>query len=221
MHVERLPRGAVWAGLAGSIAVHVGAVVLLLLSMAETRRAGPPMYAVELIAAPASTASRPAASARSAPVPPPPPAPAAVPRRTPSKAPTTTARAPAARTTAPVTPLPGETPGTGTDLANVDLKGKQFPYPEYLRNLVEQIYRRWSRPSGNASLTTEVGFVILRDGTVRDIAMVNSSRSYSFDLEARGAIEAAARDKAFGPLPAGYEADYLQINFLFTPRRNP
>ena len=208
------------AGVAGSVAVHAAAVLFLILSLSEGQRSMPPTYAVELIAAPASTSSRPAATTRSTPPPPPAPAPTPTVRRQP-KAPATTARAPASRTSAPVQPLPGETPGTGTDIANVDLKGKQFPYPEYLRNLVEQIYRRWNRPPGNASLTSEVGFVILRDGTVRDIAMVNSSRSYSFDLEARGAVEAAARDKAFGPLPAGYEADYLQINFLFTPRRGP
>jgi TonB family protein len=120
-----------------------------------------------------------------------------------------------------VTPLPGETPGTGRDLANVKLAGKEFPYPEYLRNLVAQIYRRWNRPAGDAALTAEVGFVILRDGTVKDIRMVTSSRSYEFNLEAQGAIEAAATVKAFGPLPPGYSADYLQISFLFTPRPSP
>jgi protein TonB len=96
--------------------------------------------------------------------------------------------------------------------------GKAFPFPEYLRNLVSQIYRRWNRPSNDSPLKAEVGFVILRDGTVRDISMLTSSRSFSFDQEALGAVEAAAVVKAFGPLPAGYGADYLQVTFTFAPR---
>jgi protein TonB len=209
-------------GLAGTIVIHVGAVLLLLLSVGSPPHAFPPAYAVELVAAPpVSGAARPAPEARSNPVAP--PAPTLKPKPAPvqPRAPTAAKPTPAARSTSPVTPLPGETPSTGSDIANVDLKGKAFPYPEYLRNLVAQIYRRWNRPPGNAALIASVDFVILRDGTVKDIKLTTSSRSYSFDLEARGAIDAAATDKAFGPLPAGYPADYLQINFLFTPRRMP
>jgi len=178
------------------------------------------MYAVELVAAPASRgAARPAPESRSAPEPPvpttrPKPAPAK------SRAPTQ-AKAKPVKTASPVTPLPGETPGTGSDIANVDLKGKAFPYPEYLRNLVAQIYRRWNHPSNNAPLTSEIGFVILRDGTVKDIQVLASSHSFSFDQEARAAVDVAGAAKAFGPLPAGYPADYLQISFVFKPRRAP
>ena len=44
-------------------------------------------------------------------------------------------------------------------------------------------------------------FTIMRDGSVRDIRVLRTSRSYSFDLEAQGAIEKASEDLAFGPLP--------------------
>jgi outer membrane biosynthesis protein TonB len=201
--------------------IHVGAIVALLVSVRAVQRSSPPTYAVELVAAPL-----PSGAQRSAPevaTPAPTTAPKPAPKPAPSKAPPRAAAktAPAPRATSRVTPIPGETPSTGSDIANVNLQGKQFPYPEYLRNLVTQIYRRWDRPAGNAALEAEVGFVILRDGTVREIKLVSSSRSYSFDLEAQGAIEAAAQVKAFGPLPAGYPADYLQISFLFTPRRAP
>ncbi|HSE53727.1 MAG TPA: TonB family protein, partial [Gemmatimonadales bacterium] len=181
--------------------------------------------AVELVAAPIPTGTRrPAVEA-----PPPPPAPAPAPPKAvtrPAPATKPAAKTPARPTTAPktaspVTPLPGETPGQGSDIANVKLQGKEFPYPEYLRNLVTQIYRRWARPDGNAALQAEVGFVILRDGTVREIKIIASSRSYSFDNEAQAAVEAAAEARAFGPLPAGYGADYLSIGFLFTPRKLP
>jgi periplasmic protein TonB len=208
-------------GFAGTLAIHAGAVLALLLSVATAPKASPPTYAVELVAsAPRTGTARPAPEARSNPITPPAPKarpkPAQVKQTSPAASKPTTAK-----TASPVTPLPGETPSGGSDIANVDLKGKAFPYPEYLRNLVTQIYRRWNRPVGNASLTAEIGFVILRDGTVKEITKVNGSGSYSFDLEARGAVEAAALAKAFGPLPAGYPADYLQISFLFTPRRAP
>jgi len=213
----------VWTGLAGTILVHGVAIVTLFIAASSAPRSSPPTYAVSLVAAPIPTGTRqPAVEAPPAPAPAPPkavqktaPAPAQPAAKTPAK-PTA-----APKTASPVTPLPGETPGTGSDIANVRLEGKEFPYPEYLRNLVSQIYRRWARPVGNAALQAEVSFVILRDGTVKDIKVIARSRSFAFDLEAQGAVEEAANAKAFGPLPAGYAADYLQIGFLFTPRKAP
>ena len=213
-----------WTGVAGTVLVHGGAIVALVVAAAGPPQISPPMYAVQLVAAPTPTgARRPVAET------PPPPAPAPAPPKATAKPtvakpkPATTVAKPttAPRTASPVTPLPGETPGTGSDIANVNLQGKQFPFPEYLANVVTQIYKRWSRPMGNASLQAEVGFVILRDGTVKDVKMISSSRSMSFDNEALAAIEVAAAVKAFGPLPAGYNADYLSIGFTFSPRRAP
>lgn len=216
---ERLPRGTVWVGVVGTTLLHGAALIALLLGITRETRNTPPSYAVQLIAAPAGAAitARPDA-------PPPAPVPPATakpaPRPTPAK-PTnqtqTQTRAPT-KPAAPVVPLKGETPGTGSDIANVNTLGKMFPFPEYLRNLVSQIYRRWNRPADDSPLKAEVAFVILKDGTVRDIRMQTSSRSYSFDQEALGAVEAAASVKAFGPLPAGYGQDYLQIAFTFSPR---
>jgi outer membrane biosynthesis protein TonB len=227
VRAEPLPRGAVWIGMAGTLVVHAAALVALLASVQVVSRPQPPTYAVELVAAPAVTGTaRPAPEATPppAPAPPVPKAPAKPvpkPKPAPVQSPPKAQARPAPRTASPAAPLPGETPGTGRDLANVKLAGKEFPYPEYLRNLVAQIYRRWNRPLTDLALQAEVGFVILRDGSVRDIRIVTKSGSYSFDLEAQGAIEASATAKAFGPLPAGYPADYLQIGFLFTPRQSP
>jgi outer membrane biosynthesis protein TonB len=211
-------------GVVTSIVVHVSAVTALLFSGTAKPPRTPDMYAVELVAAPLPTGGKPAA--REVPVAPPPaPAPAQLkPKaKTPPKPATKTPdrTAPVRSSTSPVTPLPGATPGTGSDIDNVKLQGKEFPYPEYLRNLVTQIYRRWSRPTGNASLQVEVAFVILRDGSIKDIRVMSTSRSYSFDEEAQGAIEAAGRARAFGPLPTGYQSDILPISFLFTPRQAP
>jgi TonB family protein len=201
----------------GTTLLHGAALAVLLIGVTRETRNTPPSYAVQLIAAPAGAAASPRPNA-----PPPAPVPPADTRPAPRPAPAkptaqSQTKAPA-KTTAPVTPLKGETPSTGSDIANVNTLGKMFPFPEYLRNLVSQIYRRWNRPSDDSPLKAEVGFVILKDGTVRDIRILSGSRSYSFDMEALGAVEAAATVKAFGPLPAGYGQDYLQIAFTFSPR---
>lgn len=224
-------------GAAGTAALHLGVLAVLLWGLKAPAPA-PPVYAVELVAAPLPTTSRrPAPEAVSRPTPPPEPAPAA-PKPTESKAApvpkpkakpksassTATApaqpekREPAPRSQSPVAPAPGETPGTGTDEVNVKTPGLQFAYPEYLRNIVAQVYRRWDRPGGNQALRAEVSFFILRDGSVKDIRFVTPSGNFSFDLSAQGAIEAAGNARAFGPLPDGYEADVLPVSFFFTPR---
>lgn len=185
------------------------------MGIAGQARLFPPSYAVELVAAPAASSG---SSTVSRTVPEAPPVAKPIPKTTAPKPTARTDRRPP-KAAAPTRPLPGETPNTGSDLANVKFPGKQFPFPEYLRNLVNQIYRRWNRPLNDSPLTAEVGFIILRDGTVRDIKMVASSRSYSFDQEALGAIESAGLVKAFGALPSGYQADYLQISFVFKPGR--
>jgi outer membrane biosynthesis protein TonB len=213
------------AGLAGTLVVHA-AVITFLWGTVTAVDLGPPVYAVELVAAPAAEPEqKPAPEA--APRPPveePPPAPTPkppkpaveVPKPPAPKAPQPTEPKP--RATPRNAPLPGETPSTGNDAVTVSTPGLQFPYPDYLRNIVQEVYRRWERPLGNAALRAEVSFLILRDGTVREIRLVLPSGSFSFDLSAQGAIEAAGGSHSFGPLPDGYPADVLPVSFYFTPR---
>ena len=215
------------AGLSGTILVHAGTLLLLWASVRTIETSGPPVYAVELIAAPAPPPdARPAPEAVSrpapeAPAPTKPPVKAATkPKAVPPK---TTAKAPAKaeptpRAAARTEPLPGERPSTGTDVVTVSTPGLAFPYPEYLRNIVQEVYRRWQRPMGNTALRAEVSFLVLRDGSVREIRLSRNSGSFSFDLSAQGAVEAAGAAGAFGPLPDGYPADVLPVSFYFTPR---
>ncbi len=223
------------AGAVGSAFVHVTVIALLIAGV----KGPPPMapvYAVELVAAPAPTATkRPAPEAVTRPVEQPDPGPpepkptkvapvpsAKAPPKPKATAPKTTTtpakREPAPRSESKAVPAPGETPSTGSDAVNIKTPGLQFAYPEYLRNIVAQVYRRWDRPGGNQSLRAEVSFFIMRDGSVRDIRFVTPSGNFSFDLSAQGAIEAAGNARAFGPLPDGYEADVLPVSFFFTPR---
>ncbi len=213
------------AGLAGTVAVHAAMVALFWTTVAPLDT-GPPVYAVELVAAPApppDVKPAPEAAPRPAPEPPAPPKPTAkpTPAKPTPKPPTTQPprpTEPTPRNTPTTPPLAGETPSTGADAVTVSTPGLAFPFPDYLRNIVQEVYRRWDRPRGNSALRSEVSFLILRDGSVREIKLTRPSGSFAFDLSAQGAVEAAGAAGAFGPLPDGYPADVLPVAFYFTPR---
>lgn len=194
--------------------------------------AAPPVASTQ--AAPVPEPPRPAAApavTRTPPAPVTPPrsgVPAAAPAPRPAAAtpepPAAASRTPAAppspppSAAAPSSPLaPGATPGVGADPATVRTEGVEFPFPGYLRNLVAQVYRRWRPPSTNAALQAEVFFFVHRDGSVTGLQFIRRSGSFAFDLEAQGAVEAATRAAAFGPLPDGYAADVLPVSFFFSP----
>jgi protein TonB len=240
-----------------SAALHVGALALLATRPAPP--AMPPMYEVNLIAAPAGpravgnvapvpTAPEPAAApsapprATSTPAPKAVPVPKAAPpkavkpvpskaapKSAPTTAPTATKAAPSApaapATEVPVTKAPptsttaggGPTGDKGTDVATVRTEGTAFPFPGYLQNIVRQIALNF-RPRAAGALRCDVAFLIHRDGSVSNVRFVSRSGAYAFDLEAQGAIEAAARSRAFGPLPAGFADDVLPVTFSFDPR---
>ena len=141
------------------------------------------------------------------------PAPATPPPATKPAAPSA---APAAPSTGPVG-NPNGSPG-GSDVATIKTEGVEFPFPGYLHNLVAQVYRRWRPPPSNALLEAEVFFLVHRDGSVTGLVFTKRSGSFAFDLEAQGAVEAAARTGAFGTLPAGYGPDVLPVSFYFNPR---
>jgi protein TonB len=212
-------------GLAGTVLVHAAAAAFAF-TQVKSVKAGPPSYAVELVAAPAAAPKQrlareavPPPEEKPAPVKPPPkPKPTKAPAPPEPKAPPTeTKREPPPKIAAPVAPAPGETPSTGADVATIKTPGLQFPFPEYLRNIVTQVYRNWDRESARQNSFAEISFLILRDGSVRDIRFVTRSGSFSFDLGAQGAIEAAGNSRSFGQLPDGWDADVLPVSFYFKP----
>jgi outer membrane biosynthesis protein TonB len=220
--MEAASRGGSVA-LATTAAIHALVGLAIFRAPAVSTASLPPVYRVELVAAPRpEVGTRPAPQAVDRPAEQPAPAPAAR-RPTVAEAPPppepTAEREPAPRTTPEQEPLPGEKPSTGSDPATVKVEGQEFPYPEYLRNIVAQVYRRWQRPSGNAALKAEVLFLVHRDGSISNLQFVTRSGSFTFDLEAQGAIEAAASAHAFGPLPEGYGNDVLPVSFFFDPLR--
>lgn len=212
-----------------SLLLHAGLIAAFLGMRASRPAAAPDYYSIDLVAAAPSPAPSAGAVAPVAPVPevekPVPPRPKtdevapvptkAAPRRADRRATPNVSDTKVPRNTPAQTAGGGEAGGTGTDVANIKIDGIQFPFPGYLENIVRQIALRFRPPRG-PSLKAEVMFLIRRDGTVDGFRFIQRSGSFTFDLEAQGAVESAA--KAFGPLPAGFRDDVLPVMFSFDPR---
>jgi protein TonB len=175
-------------------------------------------------AAPKPAAPKPAASGAERPVPTPAPTPAkAKPiaktvQATPS--PSRTKDAGSKVSTAPkATAAPqagaGAQGAKGADVANVSIRGIEFPYPGYLSNIQRQIALNWNPRRVSAALVTEVKFTIRRDGSVVDIEVVKSSGDAIYNADATGAVEAVGSTRRFGSLPSGYPDDVLVVYFTF------
>ena len=214
-----------------SAVVHVGIVAFVLYAAKGARQAGE-VYSVTLIAAPEGPRQAGIVSEAPPKVEPEAPLPkraemqpketTPIKRTTPPRA--TTSRAtqvPDAKSARFDTPAPraggGETGGKGTDVANVSTGGKDFPYPAYLQNVINQIAMRFD-PRDRSLLSADVQFVIRKDGRVFGITVVKGSGRSGFDVTAKGAIEAAAAAHAFGPLPDGFSDEALTIIFTFDPK---
>jgi outer membrane biosynthesis protein TonB len=222
---RRVPESAGLA-LAGTLIVHAVAGGFIFVSGAHARTPAPPTYKVRLVAAPApDPTARRAPEAVDRPAEAPAPAPAVkkpAPRSTVARAApppdATAAREAAPRTTPKVAPAPGEKPSTGDDVVTVSTEGVDFPFPEYLDNVISQIRLEWTRPEQSLALEAEVSFFVHRDGSVSQIHFVKRSGNFAFDLEAQGAVEKAGRMRAFGLLPAGWASDVLFVRFYFSGR---
>jgi len=209
-----------------SAVLHGLAIAVLVISRSSGGVTLPPMYRVELIAAPpgspavgvvsnapptepAKAAPKPADNAVSI------KAPGAKPgsKTPPAKATPTPAKSKAAAARAGG----GAVGGAGADVANIRTEGIDFPFPGYLQNIVRQVRLNFS-PSDNSVRTAEVFFFIRRDGSTSGFRFLQRSGSYAFDLECQGAVEAAAASKAWGPLPAGFMDDVLPVIFRFDPK---
>lgn len=189
----------------------------------------PPIYKVQLLAAPTGERAEGVIAGPStvAPATKAPPAPASkrIPETkrgkrsvTPTKAATPNVAAQPAAAPPPKAGG-GETGGRGADVANVNTVGIEFPFPGYLNNIVRQMVLAFDVPNGSQNLSAEVSFLIRRDGTVTGIRLLTSSRAYLFDQSALAAVEAVGRSGKLGPLPREFSDDVLPVIFSFDPKR--
>jgi periplasmic protein TonB len=226
------PSTGLGGALALSVLVHVVVIGSALVLKAAPEAALPPMYRVDLIAAPPGPRAagvvretppeaEPTAKAppkadspeptRAAPIKPPE-------RRTQTQATPNVTANPRERVDASKAPTAGggEVGGTGTDVVTVRTEGIDFPFPGYLQNIVRQVALNF-KPRNPGSLKAEVFFFIRRDGSITGFRFTTPSGNFAFDLEAQGAVESAAR--GFGPLPTGFSDEILPVTFYFDPAR--
>jgi len=116
----------------------------------------------------------------------------------------------------PVVGANAQADSPGGDNIDVDIDGAEFPYPEYLQNIITQI-NRFFRWSGTGNPENVIAFHINRDGTVGGLQVVERSADYTFDIQTIEAVEIAGRRGMFGALPEGWVQDRLWIRFRFLP----
>ena len=212
---------------------HAAVVAALIFVRPAPPKQLPPMYRVNIVAAPPGPRAEGVVVPPSPTPTPPPPKAAPIPPRaqTPPKAmpmptkvpvkavpPATPTPTPVATPPKTVSPPAGGGPkgDRGTDVATVRTEGVDFPFPGYLENIVRQVAKNFGEHR-NSNVRAEVQFLIKRDGSVSAISFVTRSGDYSFDLDAQGAVEAAAKNNGFGPLPNGFSDDVLPVIFSFDP----
>jgi outer membrane biosynthesis protein TonB len=224
------------AGIAASVLFHAAVAVAFIFMTAHGREAPtPPLYKVQLLAAPAGP--RAAGVVQPPDVTPAPPTPAPIPKSTPetklapkAKPKTVTPPKKATPVAQPKTAPPktetaapkaggGAIGGKGADESPLDTPGLEFPYPEYLRNIAREVIHQFQTQQTRLTLVADVAFIIRRDGTIdpNSLRIAKSSGNYAFDQQALGAVEAAGNTKRFGSLPAGFREDILPVVFRFTP----
>ena len=110
------------------------------------------------------------------------------------------------------------TDAAGGDDLNIATEGREFPFPDYLANVIVQVkrYFRWNDASHPRGV---IYFEIAPDGSVRNIRMVRSSGNIRFDFAVQGAVETAGNRGAFGALPDAYAGSFLPVQLEVEPPR--
>jgi protein TonB len=113
---------------------------------------------------------------------------------------------------------PADSAVAGGENLNIATEGREFPFPEYLSNVIVQVnrYFRWNDDSQPLGV---VYFEITPDGAVRNIRMVRPSGNLRFDFAVQGAVETAGNRGAFGPLPEAYAGGFLPVQLEIEPPR--
>ncbi len=203
---RRESRAPLVAPLTLSALFHAAIATLLFNTLKERKPVAlPPMYRVEIVAAPPG--ERAIGEVASA-----------------ATKPTTSVTPPtAAQSTVKEMPLPRAKPAPKTPARATPTEGKVAQSPKVSApteaKVTPQPKTEAFKPRNPAArLKAEVRFLIHRDGSVSDLTFIRRSGNFSFDLEAQGAVEAASSTGRFGPLPAGFPDDVLPVVFSFDPQ---
>jgi TonB family protein len=116
-------------------------------------------------------------------------------------------------------PMYGSTTGSGNiGVGTGSPFGVRFGYYEQL--IREKVARLWRTgdvdPTLRTAPTVVVTFDIVRDGSIRNVKILQRSGNYALDTSAQRAVTEAA---PFPQLPQGYERDSARIEFWFNLKR--
>jgi hypothetical protein len=233
--VSAIAEPRIGGGFAVSVLLHGALVAAFFLLRAGTPPPMPPLYKVQLFAAPPG--ERAIGVVQEQPTVKPPDPKPEKPKPLPKPAvtrpvPKPTAKAvPAIKQATPTPPVKtappkeeapaptaggGPTGGKGGDVSNVDTGGLDFNYPYYINNIIRQLILAWGQ--GAPRIDAVVRFTIKRDGTVDPASIQLVARGdYRNDQRAIGAVEQVADGKLFGALPPGFREDILPVTVRFTP----
>jgi len=97
-----------------------------------------------------------------------------------------------------------------------DLGISNFPYRYYLNEIQYKIQSNWFKslvdPGVAGSFHVDVYFRIFRDGSISTVEIKEASGLTTLD---QSAVRAVMQSAKFGPLPPGYEDEYLGIYLRF------
>lgn len=129
----------------------------------------------------------------------------------PSALPSRPSMAPAAG--APASGAAGAGPGDGLGSVSADMP--DFPYPWYLTSLRQRLWERWSQRMPPYFAECVVQFSILRDGSLVDVRVEETSGDGAFDSAAAAAVKAAG---PLAPLPPQFKERFLKVHVQFKTR---
>lgn len=128
--------------------------------------------------------------------------------------------------------VPGGIPGAGSGTGAGDGIGigfgsgtggfgsggsSNFPYTWYVHAIRKKLDANWNVSSGfSQKIFTQVAFTVGKDGSIRDIAVEESSKNEVFD---RAAVRAVEYTHPLPPLPSDFSDPELRVHVRFTVKR--
>ncbi|MFH1367682.1 MAG: TonB family protein [Elusimicrobiota bacterium] len=99
--------------------------------------------------------------------------------------------------------------------SQITLESARFPFTYYSKGIEKNVRRNWSWSSEFERLKAVIYFKIMRDGSVANIQLKESSGDSLYDQQALRAVKLC---DPFPPLPEAYGDDYLGVNIEFAFR---
>jgi protein TonB len=103
----------------------------------------------------------------------------------------------------------------GSQFEGLAFDTANFKYAYYNNTIVRKISRFWQWSESYGRRRAVVYFKILKDGSITEISVKESSGDESFDQNAQRSVKLAS---PFAPLPDGYGGDSLGVYFEFKYR---